>query len=119
MAKTAIKKLRAVLGSDESPADPDGDMAYDDGNPNGVQPDTGERAAARYAVRCPRPFEATCRAMLAAATSSLAATDDPALLASLAKALAKSRKQVDDTIARIERQRAHDAESAALTAIGF
>jgi hypothetical protein len=134
MAKTAIKKLRGVLASDELPADPDGDMEYQRGREAGSEKASGGREppvhnrvdkasggreppvfnGVRTASPGPRPFKATCRAMIAAATSSLAATDDPAELNSLAKALKKARKQVDDTIARFERQRVYEAERAAI-----
>jgi len=114
MAKTAITKLKAVLGRNQAPlTDPDDDMDDDGGGggaPNGMAPDAQGGGATS--------FSAICKGMLATAMSQCVANNDLAELQTLERALRKARRQVRNTLSRIERQREHDAEAAAIRSLG-
>jgi len=115
MAKTAIKKLKSVLGANqEPPADPDDDMNHGgSGAPNGMAPDPGTEEATSFAANC----KGRLTGLFAMAMSRFAATNELHDLKALERALGKTRRQVRGAISRIERQREHDDESAALAEI--
>ena len=112
MAKTAVKKLKAVLDGNQAPAtDPSDDMNDGgSGAPSGMAPDAAGAATS---------FSAICKGMLTTAMSQFVATSELGDLKALGKALRKTRRQVNDAISRIERQRERDRESAALAAFGL
>ncbi|HVC94027.1 MAG TPA: HK97 family phage prohead protease [Pirellulales bacterium] len=110
MAKTAIKKLKAVLDGKQEPlTDPEDDMSDGGGSgaPIGMAPDAGAANS----------IAASCKRLLATAMGRFAATNELRELKTLGQALRNTRRKVDGAISRIERQREHDDESAALAEI--
>jgi hypothetical protein len=104
-------------GNQEPPTDPDDDMSYGGGSgaPIGMAPDAGAGEATSFAASCKGLF----KSLFTAAMSQFAATNELRGLKALERALRKTRRQVRGAISRIERQREHDVESAALRRLGF